>query len=69
MIKPLIQIRLLTAVLAILFLPILVSARTQSVLITDFGAVGDSKTLNTQAIQAAIEAVHAAYGALEGLFQ
>jgi len=55
MIKPLNQSSILTVVSAILFLPNLVSARTQSVLITDFGAVGDSKTLNTQAIQAAID--------------
>ena len=55
MIKLLNQISILTVVSATLFLSNLVSARTQSVLITDFGAVGDGKTLNTQAIQAAID--------------
>jgi polygalacturonase len=52
---PLHQSSLLTVILAILLMPNPVPARTQSVLITDFGAVGDGKTCNTQAIQAAID--------------
>jgi exo-poly-alpha-galacturonosidase len=55
MIKPMNQSSLLTVVIATLFLSNLVPARAQSVLITDFGAVGDGKTCNTQAIQAAID--------------
>jgi len=55
MIKPLNQSSLLTVVLATLFLSNLVPAQIQSMLITDFGAVGDGKTRNTRAIQTAID--------------
>jgi len=67
MIKPLYQSSLLTIMLTTLILSILPAparrayaetsarARTQSVMITDFGAVGDGKTCNTRAIQAAID--------------
>jgi polygalacturonase len=55
MIKTLYQSRLLTTILTTLILSTIAPARTQSVLITDFGAVGDGKTCNTKAIQAAID--------------
>ena len=55
MIKPLNHSSLLMVVLATLFLSNLDLTRTQPVLITDFGAVGDGKTCNTQAIQTAID--------------
>jgi polygalacturonase len=55
MIKPLNQSSLLKVVLPTLILLNLAPAKIQSVLITDFGAVGDGKTRNTRAIQAAID--------------
>jgi polygalacturonase len=62
MIKPLNRSYMLKVVLTLLFLSNLAPAKTQSVLITDFGAVGDGKTINTQAIQAAINKCAAAGG-------
>ncbi len=55
MIKILYQSRLLTTILTTLILSTIAPARTQSVLITDFGAIGDGKTCNTKAIQTAID--------------
>jgi exo-poly-alpha-galacturonosidase len=55
MIKILYQSRLLTTILTTLILSTLAPARTKSVLITDFGAIGDGKTCNTKAIQTAID--------------
>ena len=62
MIKFLYQRNLLTAVLTTLILSNLTAARIQSVLIADFGAIGDGKTRNTRAIQAAIDQCAAAGG-------
>ena len=62
MIKFLYQSNLLTAVLTTLILSNLTAARIQSVLIADFGAIGDGKTRNTRAIQAAIDRCAAAGG-------
>jgi len=68
MIKPLYQSSLLMAMLTTLILSTTLPtpacrayaemsapARPQSVMITDFGAIGDGKTCNTRAIQAAID--------------
>jgi exo-poly-alpha-galacturonosidase len=55
MIKTLYQSRSLTTILTALILSTLAPARIQSILITDFGAIGDDKTCNTRAIQAAID--------------